>query len=189
MNLSDWANPGGESFRRAKASARVFRVPMVDPLAQISATGGYPWRIEETSNTVVYIKNMTGLEQEYHASLSWENGGKYTVGHAKIGPHETIVIDVKELRDKQTPDFRGKKIPPGQTNGQIKWSLFSKHQTGDLKTDTLGLIGRSEQIDTINKPAVHILARTVVRVALPMRLLPLTRPATRDRPATITILR
>ena len=34
-----------------------YRVPMSDPFAVASATGGYPWRIEETSTTYAYIKN------------------------------------------------------------------------------------------------------------------------------------
>ncbi|CAN5691104.1 hypothetical protein BH20ACI4_BH20ACI4_23080 [soil metagenome] len=38
---------------------QVFRVPMADPLAQVSSTGGYPWRIEETSRTISYIKNLS----------------------------------------------------------------------------------------------------------------------------------
>lgn len=130
---------------------QMFRVPLADPLAQVSSTGGYPWRIEQTSRTVAYIKNMTDLEQEYVASLTWANGGKYTIGLKKIAPHKTIEIDVKKLRDQQTPDFRGTTIPLNMTRGQIKWSLHKKYSTVNPKNDDFALIGRSEQIDTINK--------------------------------------
>lgn len=130
---------------------QMFRVPMADPLAQVSSTGGYPWRIEETSTTVSYIKNMTDLEQEYIASVNWENGGKYTIGLKKIAPHKTIEIDVKKLRDEQTPDFRGNTIPLNMTSGQIKWTLRQKYQTDNPKNDEFALIGRSEQIDATNK--------------------------------------
>lgn len=48
---------------------QVFRVPMWDPFGQRSPTGGYPWRIEGTSTTLMYIKNITDREQYYVASL------------------------------------------------------------------------------------------------------------------------
>jgi hypothetical protein len=129
---------------------QVFRVPMADPLAQVSSTGGYPWRIEETSRTVAYIKNMTDLEQEYLAFLTWENGGEYAIGLKKIAAHKTIEIDVKKIRDEQTPDFRNRTIPLNLTSGQIKWTLRQTYQTNNLKNDRFALVGRSEQIDTVN---------------------------------------
>jgi hypothetical protein len=129
---------------------QMFRVPMSDPLQQTSATGGYPWRIEDTSTTISYIKNMTDLEQEYIASLTWENGGHYVIGLKKIKPHETIEIDVKNLRDEQTTDFRGTTIPLNISSGQIKWSLRQQYQTDNLKNDSFALIGRNGQIDMIN---------------------------------------
>ncbi len=130
---------------------QVFRVPLADPLAQVSSTGGYPWRIEGTSRTVSYIKNMTDLEQEYVAHLTWENGGMYMIGLKKLAPNKTIEIDVKKLRDEQTPDERGNLIPLTLNGGQIKWTIRSKYETGDKKIDEFALIGRSEQIDTIGK--------------------------------------
>ncbi len=51
---------------------QVYRVPMADPFAQTSSTGGYPWRIEDTSATVAYIKNTTDQEKEYIAQLTWK---------------------------------------------------------------------------------------------------------------------
>ncbi|CAN5691336.1 hypothetical protein BH20ACI4_BH20ACI4_23100 [soil metagenome] len=93
---------------------------------------------------------MTDLEQEYIASLRWENGGEYMIGLKKIAPHKTIEIDVKKIRDEQIPDFRGRTIPLNMTGGQIKWSLRQTHQTNDLQNDRFALIGRSEQIDTVN---------------------------------------
>ncbi len=129
---------------------QAYRVPMADPLAQTSSTGGYPWRIEETSRTVSYIKNMTDLEQEYVAFLMWENGGMYMIGLKKLAPNKTIEIDVKKLRDEQIPDEFGRLIPSNLANGQLQWTLRNKYQTGNKKNDEFALIGRSEQIDTAN---------------------------------------
>lgn len=38
---------------------QVFQVPLWDIEAQRSATGGYPWKVEGDTSTVVYIKNVT----------------------------------------------------------------------------------------------------------------------------------
>jgi hypothetical protein len=126
-----------------------FRVPMYDTYGQTSSTGGYPWRIEENSSTFTYIKNTTDLEQEYVAYLTW-SGGEYMIGLKTIAPHQTVQIDVKRLRDEQTPDERRHTIPASLTEGQIQWTqrseIFEENQT--LKK--FELIGRSEQIDIVN---------------------------------------
>jgi hypothetical protein len=127
---------------------QVFRVPMWDPLAQRSPTGGYPWRIEDTSQTETYIKNITDQEQDYVAFLVWENGGMYMIGLKPIAAHETINIDVKQLRDEQIPDEQGRTIPQYISSGQLQWTLRRKDNLPDDDTSAnLALIGRSEQVD------------------------------------------
>jgi hypothetical protein len=80
---------------------QVFRVPMWDPLNQRSPTGGYPWRIEGTSVTETYIRNISDQEQAYVAYLVWEGGGEYMLGLKPIAARETVHIDIKKLRDEQ----------------------------------------------------------------------------------------
>ena len=127
---------------------QVFRVPMWDPFGQRSPTGGYPWHIEGTSQTETYIKNISDQEQNYVAFLVWENGGMYMIGLKPIAPHETIHIDVKKLRDEQTPDERGRTIPPHISSGQLQWTLRRKDNLPDADIRAnLSLIGRSEQVD------------------------------------------
>ena len=131
---------------------QVFRVPMWDPFGQRSPTGGYPWQIENTSTTKTYIKNITDREQYYVAYLSWENDGRYMIGMKQIAPHQTIEIDLKQLRDEQIPDEAGEVIPLHVTKGQLKWSLkqVSKEPPGEEIRQALALIGRTEQIDVEN---------------------------------------
>ena len=105
---------------------QVFRVPMWDPLGQSSPTGGYPWRIEGTSVTETYIKNITDVEEDYVAFLVWENSGMYMIGLKSIKPHETVQIDLKRLRDEQIPDERGQTIPMYISSGQFHWTLHRK---------------------------------------------------------------
>lgn len=127
---------------------QVFRVPMWDPLGQRSPTGGYPWRIEGSSQTETYIKNITDQEEDYVAFLLWENGGIYMIGRKPIAGHETVHIDVKKLRDEQIPDERGRTIPLSVSSGQLQWTLrrADKLDDEDVRAN-LALIGRSEQVD------------------------------------------
>ena len=52
-------------------SDQVFRVPLLDPAAVPSSTGGYPWRVDGDSATVVYIKNVTARPHRYKLQLSF----------------------------------------------------------------------------------------------------------------------
>lgn len=131
---------------------QVFRVPMWDVLAQRSPTGGYPWRLEETSTTKAYIKNVTGREQDYVAFLLYENGSRYMIGLKTVLPHQTIEIDVRALRDNQVPDETGVTIPLDVSSGQLQWTLRRRDEPARNadELDTLALVGRSEQIDVIH---------------------------------------
>lgn len=133
--------PGGvqmTALSLGEGGGPVFRVPMWDVAAQRSATGGYPWFIEGDSSTVVYLKNATALPQEYTLQISHE-GGTYVLGSKTIEPRQTTVLDLRDLRDGQTPDALGATLPPGAARGQIAWSVRGP--------DGLAMIGRSEQFD------------------------------------------
>jgi hypothetical protein len=152
IEITSDAAPGSvlASVQSVSADKRqVFRVPLYDPYAQTSSTGGYPWRIDETSRTVFYIKNTTDLEKEYIAYLVW-SGGQYMMGIKKIDARQTIEIDMKKLRDEQTPDERGNTIPLNVDSGQIKWTTrFEEYSSRAEDLKRFDLIGRSEQIDTV----------------------------------------
>lgn len=128
----------------------VFRVPMWDPLAQRSSTGGYPWRIEGSSSTNVYIKNITDRKQRYIAYLHHPDG-IYMIGSKEVEEHQTIAIDVRALRDSQVPDENGETIPLDTASGQFQWTLEQTDEpdvaVAATPFDDLALIGRSEQSD------------------------------------------
>jgi hypothetical protein len=128
---------------------QVFRVPMWDPLGQRSPTGGYPWRIEGSSTTMIYIKNITGREQYYVASLRWTGGDGYMLGMKRVAPNQTVEIDIRRLRDEQVADADGRVIPADLSAGQLMWSLkqVGPAPAGEKERQALALIGRSEQID------------------------------------------
>jgi hypothetical protein len=76
---------------------QVFRVPMWDVPAQRNGTGGYPWFIDGSSSTFVYIKNVTGIDQDYTFSLTYD-GGEYATGVRTIGPSQTVVFDIQAFK-------------------------------------------------------------------------------------------
>ena len=129
------------AFSVSQSSNQVFRVPLWDIAAQRSATGGYPWYIEDTSSTVVYIKNVTDKPRQYRMYLTF-SGGEYACPLTTIAPGQTTVVDIRELRDAQIRDANGQTIPRSVMRGQIQWSMTG----GEDKV----LIGRSEQVDLVS---------------------------------------
>jgi hypothetical protein len=117
---------------------QVFRVPMWDVPAQRNGTGGYPWFIDGSSSTFVYIKNVTDQNQNYTFSLTYE-GGVYATGVKTVKASQTVAFDLREMRDSQIPDQKNRTIPLDATRGKITWSVRGPNP--------LALLGRSEQVD------------------------------------------
>ena len=128
------------AFSVSQSGEHVFRVPLWDIVAQRSATGGYPWYIDENSSTVVYIKNVTDEERQYTLQLRYD-GGIYALGVQTIRPHHTVVFDIRALRDQQVPDADGRTLPLDANSGQVNWSMRGAQNQV--------LIGRSEQVDLV----------------------------------------
>lgn len=121
---------------------RVFRVPLVDPSAVPSSTGGYPWNLRNGSSTLVYVKNVTDSEQRYTLQLDFP-GGVYSTGLKTIGPGRTDLLDVGALRRDRVPDAVGVTLPEDAEAGQVLWSVQGP-------VDHV-LVGRSEQIDATGR--------------------------------------
>lgn len=56
-----------------------------------------------------------------------------------IKARQTLVFDLRALRDNQVPDERNQTIPVNATRGKIVWSVRGRN--------SLALLGRSEQVD------------------------------------------
>ncbi len=123
---------------------QVFRLPFIDADAEPSSTGGYPWSIDGSSSTVVYITNVTERPHKYVLQLNFQNG-VFAPGLKTVQPYQTEVIDIRKLRDEQMNDEHGRTIPLDKTSGQVHWSV-----TGP---ENLVLIGRAEQADLIKGTA------------------------------------
>jgi len=117
---------------------QVFAVPMKDPKGGLSSTGGYPWFIEETSSTVVFIKNVTNEPQEFILNIFYP-GGRWGLKSSPLAPNQTLAVDVRKLRDTQEKGVEYNVIPPDATSGHISWGVLG----GKDKV----LIGRAQTVD------------------------------------------
>jgi hypothetical protein len=140
--------PGNVIISTLSTSQRkkhVFHVPVLDPIAQQSSTGTYPWSIEGDSSTVIYIKNVTSRVQKFFLQLNFAGseqvpeGGIYQPRPRTIEPGQTIAFDIRNLRDNQIPDDQGRLIPKDAKQGQVHWSVRGP--------ENRVLIGRAEQVD------------------------------------------
>ncbi|MCA1568136.1 MAG: hypothetical protein LC803_21325 [Acidobacteria bacterium] len=146
LEFEHTGSPGGvimSALSVGRGGDQVFRVPLLDPAAQRSSTGAYPWRIEGNSSTFVYVKNTTAEAQQYVSYLKFK-GITYMIGMKTVEPGQTAVIDVRRLRDEQVPDEGGQTIPRETESGQVIFSLMIEDGTPPL-----ALIGRAEQADTV----------------------------------------
>jgi len=119
---------------------QVFHIPMLDPSAQTSSTGVYPFYLDYGSSTVVYIKNTSKEDRKYIAHLNYE-GGTYMIGARSIAAGETVAIDVRSLRNSQEPDAEGGVIPLDVERGQVRWTIIQEEGK-----ELLAMIGRAEQV-------------------------------------------
>jgi hypothetical protein len=111
---------------------------MKDPKSGLSSTGGYPWFIDEKGSTVVFIKNTTERQQQFHLDIIFP-GGQWGSNLRTLAPGQTFKLDVREIRDSQAKGSEGNTIPLEATRGHIYWSVFG--------TAEKVLIGRAQTVD------------------------------------------
>lgn len=70
------------------------------------------------------------------------DGGNYMLGEVSVPAGQTIVYDVRSLRDSQKPDVNGNVLPVNAVQGKVHWSI----RGSEIKS----LIGRIEQVDITN---------------------------------------
>jgi len=88
-------------------------------------------------SALVTITNTSDQAARYRASINY-TGGKYNFNIRDIAAGETVIFDLKKIRDEQIQDKDGNTIPLTVTAGQFRWSLIGG--------DSVRLIGRNEEI-------------------------------------------
>ena len=119
---------------------QVFTVPMKDPQGGMSSTGGYPWFIDGSSSTVVFIKNTTNEAQQFHLDVVYP-GGRWGSNLQTLAASQTMSFDVRQLRDSQVKGSEGNTIPADANSGHVAWTLRGKRDKV--------LIGRAQTVDLV----------------------------------------
>ena len=120
---------------------QVFRVPLTDPKAHFSSAGAYPWNLEQGQNTMFYVKNLTSKPQRHRWYLNHAGEAVYSSGLAWLEPNETIAIDIRQLRDEQIPDYKGRLIPQHAEQGQVRWTWIGRGIALDARAEQVDLAG------------------------------------------------
>ena len=85
-----------------------------------AGSGVNPWHVDDQTRSILFLTD----ESDKPARIGFRvtaGGVTYWLTHLKLNPHETRAIDLGQLRDDQTPDFKGNKIPAGATDGSVSW--------------------------------------------------------------------
>jgi len=100
------------------------------------------WSFDERTDFVVFLTNMG--EKNCRVGFRIEAGGEtYFLTNLKLIPHETRQISLRELRDKQEPDFQGHVIPANVSEGRLSY----------IRLDNVPMLGRVAVVPRIPKPA------------------------------------
>lgn len=112
----------------------VFDVPLKDPSVAMNRFGGsYPWELGGDSRSIIHIRNTGDQISRFTIQLDY-NGENYALPMQNLAPQQEAAIDIRQLRDSQTPDGSGRVIPLTVTSGQANWSEHGQQ----------ALIGRTE---------------------------------------------
>ena len=79
------------------------------------------WSIDDEADFYVFLTSMG--DKKCRVGFRIDAGGvQYFLTDVVLGPHETKVINLRELRDRQEADFRGNKIPANVSEGRLMYS-------------------------------------------------------------------
>lgn len=128
----------GAAYSRERGTQLTYDVPLRDSGKNRNGSGSYPWRIDNDYSTVVAISNIGDQPARFQVELRYP-GGPYSIKQRDLGPGETAMFDLRQLRDEQQPDRTGKTLPSTLDRGQFHWSIVAT--PGDAR-----IIGRAEVV-------------------------------------------
>lgn len=99
-----------------------FDTPLKDPLAGFGRVGGsYPFRLDGSYNTTLYLKNFTPEEVWAIVQIRIDGGMNYQPERVRIAPFQTIALDVKQIRDTEIKDMKNVRMPKAGLYGKVMW--------------------------------------------------------------------
>jgi len=79
------------------------------------------WSFDDETDFIVFLTNMGNKDCRVAFKIEAE-GVEYNLTRLKLIPHETKYINLRELRNKQEPDFRGNVLPATVTEGRLMYN-------------------------------------------------------------------
>lgn len=129
IRISYSTAPGNVTGYAASVSADqdiAYRVPLLDANMHFSSAGIYPWDLQASQNTVLYVKNLTPNSRWHQFYLTHGKEIVYFSGYTPLEPGESVAVDIAQLRDEQEIDKHGRFIPREADKGQIHWSVLGE---------------------------------------------------------------
>jgi hypothetical protein len=96
------------------------------------------WDFDEHTDFLVFFTDMG--DKDCRVAFRIDAGGvAYDVPNIRLIPHETRWYSLRELRDKQVPDLRGRVIPKEANEGRLFYN----------RMDNLPMVGGVEPVPRI----------------------------------------
>ena len=114
-----------------ESNAKVNVIPLENEGNGYAGSLSSYWSFDEKTDFLVFLTNMG--DKDCRVGLKIEAGSvEYQLMPLKLSPHESQDINLRELRDKQEPDFRGRVLPATVTEGRLMYN----------RLDNVPMIGR-----------------------------------------------
>ena len=136
----------GALYGTNQRTGTVYDVPLRDSGKLRESTGAYPIRLDGDYSTIISLTNASDAPTKFTAQINYE-GGPYLLPIYHLSPGQTVVLDLRKLRDEQVPDWQGRTLPHSFTGGQFHWSIRGVNPTARV-LGRAEIVSRREQVSS-----------------------------------------
>ena len=97
-----------------------------------AGSGANPWHLDQDTESILFLTNESGQPAHIGFKVTANGSPSYFLTSLLLNPQETRAIDLRKLRDAQTPDFKKNKVPGAAADGSVIW----------IRGDNLPVMGR-----------------------------------------------
>jgi len=102
-------------------------VPLMDVGPNFIGTGAHPFHLEGDSQAVVHLKNLAAEPTTAIVQVLYD-GGEFSPELVRLGPEQSVSVDLRQLRDSHGKDVHGHQLPAEFTRGQVQWFQHGKQR-------------------------------------------------------------
>jgi hypothetical protein len=121
-----------------------YEMPLRDVGPARASTGSYPVRLDGDYETVVSVTNVGTMEAPFHARVHYGNTD-YKFKPVRLKPGASATFNLRQLRDQQTPDQSGRRLPTTLDRGQFYWST---ERTDGKFTGRAEVVSREQRVSS-----------------------------------------